>query len=623
MKKAFLIFIGCYFVSSFCFGQVHTWTGNGDNYFWSDADNWDQGTIPLIDGVGTVIIPTGAEVHSTSTINFEYGEFTGGGTLFNNGAMNLINSDEVLTSKIFSNISILSSTYINVFRADGILNTDPILINEGAIIYSGYASGIGLFNLNGIGISFNSLQPGILFISSDFTKTGIEDVIIDVEMNICCYDFTVAEGTLIIEPYTVNNVFGPYFDIPQGASLFLKGNTIFNGSGGSVTGNIQGLLEITNGLAANPSILGSFFFDAEGEIILNNVTFQGSGTFYSRVNVFIPENTTATIDGPRFSNQRTLYAGHNSTILLNGETRLSNSSNGEMILNECVIEGNNNQRITNGGFITINNNSNVFVDNVSFENYNVLNIGNGSFIMGDNSELDNYYYFDPEFPEWEEYGKIIGSGNFRFPTYNSQTVKNNGMFSPELGITTMHTENFSQTDTGFIEIEINDLNSFDKIENIGATNFEGGFKIELNFQPSIGDEFIVYQSDSSITSCSPISTITANYNNYDYVFDVICNTNNITLRLTEILGMDSFSNNGVSFYPNPTSEVVNYNISKDIIFDNNNMIVILNGLGEILKKVYIDKPLGNINIDDLSSGLYIIKLITDKKIVSVSKLIIE
>ncbi|MFT7073673.1 MAG: hypothetical protein ACJA1Z_001095 [Patiriisocius sp.] len=48
--------------------QAHTWTGNGNGVFWSGPLNWDMGTIPLQNGEGTVIIPAGIEVLSTSAI---------------------------------------------------------------------------------------------------------------------------------------------------------------------------------------------------------------------------------------------------------------------------------------------------------------------------------------------------------------------------------------------------------------------------------------------------------------------------------------------------------------------------------------------------------------------------
>ncbi len=48
---------------------------------------------------------------------------------------------------------------------------------------------------------------------------------------------------------------------------------------------------------------------------------------------------------------------------------------------------------------------------------------------------------------------------------------------------------------------------------------------------TIGDEFIIYGSDNPLTNCQPVSTTSAVFNNFNYVFDVICNTDNITLRL--------------------------------------------------------------------------------------------
>ncbi len=427
-------------------------------------------------------------------------------------------------------------------------------------------------------------------------------------MKICCYDFLVSEGQLTIESSTVNTILGPFFDIPLGSSLILKGNTVFAG-GGSVSGNIQGQLVITDSLTENPSITGTFFFDAEGEIILDNVTFQGDGFFHGRINTFLPENSTVTFDGPRFSNQRILETSPLSTIILKNGGRLLNSNYAEMILNGGSIIGINYELFSNGGLIKIINNSEFNLNGINFRNTNILNLGQGSFIMDDNSGFENYYYFDPEYPEFVDYGEIIGAGYFKFPTYNSETINNNGIFSPGPGVNTMNTENFSQKVSGITQIEIENISNYDTIINIGTTYFEGEFEVMLGFSPIIGDEFIVYQSDTPLTICNPISTTSASYNNLNYVFDVICNFDNITLKLSEILTTNEFDLNDYKFYisPNPVRDKLNIIIQDvSIIYS----IKIYNVLGKIVLEE--KKKVNQIDVSNLKSGLLFLKIETDR-----------
>lgn len=619
--KTFLYFVSSFiFFSYSSFAQTHTWTGNGDNYFWSDSDNWDQGTIPLLNGVGTVIIPEGVEVHSTSEINFEYGEFTGGGTLINNGVINLINDSETETLKVFSNITIMSQADTNIYRSNGILNNDPIILNEGAVFFTGHN---GTFTLNGIGISFTSDLPGFLNINGDFTKTGIEDVVIDVEMKICCYDFTVSEGLLLIEPATSNIILGPFFDIHQDASLILKGNHIFAGNGGSVNGNIEGYLEITNGPVDTPLITGSFFFDAEGILTLKNVTFQGNGFFHCRVNVNLPESSTLTIDGPRFSNQEIFTTYSNSSIFLKNEGRFSNSDT-LIIEGDSSISGLNNELFNNGGLVQILNNSSFEISNINLTNSNTIDIKQGDFILNDDSSFENYYYFD-DYGGWGEYyGEVLGSGTFKFPSYNPQTVNNNAIFSPEPGVTSINTINFSQNSTGFIKIDIDNLTSFDTVINTGTTFFEGDFEVNLNFTPDIGDEFIVFQTGTEISNCSPELTTSTEYNNNTFIFDVICNPNNITLKLVEILAIEDYNLTDYNFYiyPNPVSETAIFNISINDI--DNPSVYIYNILGQnVYQMEIIRNSQPKFIRNNLPNGVYFAQLKSNSKLLAVTKMVLK
>ncbi|MDY0282621.1 MAG: T9SS type A sorting domain-containing protein, partial [Salinivirgaceae bacterium] len=50
------------------------------------------------------------------------------------------------------------------------------------------------------------------------------------------------------------------------------------------------------------------------------------------------------------------------------------------------------------------------------------------------------------------------------------------------------------------------------------------------------------------------STITAAYDGYNYIFDVICNADNITLKVSSVvLGLEMNTLSNLSLYPNPSN----------------------------------------------------------------------
>ena len=82
-----------------------------------------------------------------------------------------------------------------------------------------------------------------------FLSINSEDVFIDVETVICCYEFRVEGGSLLLEPSTENSIYGPDLFISGNASLIFSGKNKFTSSNGVDTrmeGINDGYLEIKN-----------------------------------------------------------------------------------------------------------------------------------------------------------------------------------------------------------------------------------------------------------------------------------------------------------------------------------------------------------------------------------------
>ncbi|MEX0996048.1 MAG: T9SS type A sorting domain-containing protein [Flavobacteriaceae bacterium] len=618
----------------FSFGQTHTWTGNGDNYFWEDPLNWDVGTVPLQNGIGTVIIPTGAVVHTTTLIVFKQGLFTGGGTFNNNGALHIIHDSDVNSTKVFEDILIDMNGFLKIFKSPGINNNEPIYINEGAVIQTGGQSFD--IEINGVDISFSSTIPGKLEILGPLIKTGNNDTYIDIEMLICCYNFNIQEGSLLIQPFNQNIILAPTIMIENNASLIFSGKNIFSGNA-SMEGYNEGYFEIKNNGTENPFISTTFFFSVEGILTIKDVTFKGGGTFrVQNADVIVTGEENITLDNVDIwiqptTGTLTLGTGNPFSVNLINGSQIRNG--GELFLNGANIIGSGSsaeeQLINSGVFTVLNSTIQHEFNGIYFKNIEILNLNEGAIILDDNSSFENHFYQDPDYPDYIEYGKIIGSGLFKFPEYNPANIHNNGIFDPSPGINNLNTINYSQNSTALILIDIDGTSpgEYDTITNTGETNFEGGFIVNLNFEANIGDEFMVYTSIEALSECNPVSTTSAIYNGFEYVFDVICNDTNIVLKLNNIIlnTEDNIITNTPFFViPNPAIEVITFEYPASIFEDYDQLeIEIYTSLKQKIATIPLREKTTTFDVSHLSSGVYFARLNSEERTIAITKIVLK
>ncbi|MEP0266079.1 T9SS type A sorting domain-containing protein [Dokdonia sp.] len=616
MKKIIFLtlFLACHLVM---WSQTHTWTGNGDGFFWSDPLNWDMGTIPLQNGEGTVIIPEGVEVHSTSAIIFTKGEFTGGGALNSNGTFQAIHTSETNATKTLSNFTLKNTGAFTITKADGISNPEPFFINEQASLISQTQQ--GFITIDGVDISFNTPNPGLLNITSPFFKNGADTVTIDIDMYICCYDFTVTEGTLLIEPFNENTILGPTIQVEENAGLIFSGANNFGLSGGSIEGYNHGYLEIKNNDEAHPTVIGDLFYRVNGIITWDDVTFTGGGTFRIReADLLITGNHDITLDNvivlvQPVTSSAILGTGNPFTIFLKNGARFSNGSD-EFYLDGATFIGTGtaNERFSNSGILTVLNSTiDHHFNGLEFTNNELILLNEGTILIDDTSSFSNYFFQHPDYPEFIEYGTLQGSGTFQFPSTFTIPLSNNGCFDPGPGIQKLKTTNYNQTETAKLLIDINGYIpgvDHDIIENSDEAYFEGGFEVNLTFEPQIGDEFVVFSSDSEITNCVPESTTTASYNNLNYTFDVLCNLQDITLKVSQILSVEDFITDKPSFNlaSNPVSTEAIFNI-EDFSRTKDAEINIYTLAGKRIKRITSITKKTTLNTEEFSNGVYLVK----------------
>ncbi|WP_298140221.1 T9SS type A sorting domain-containing protein [Flavobacterium sp.] len=129
--------------------------------------------------------------------------------------------------------------------------------------------------------------------------------------------------------------------------------------------------------------------------------------------------------------------------------------------------------------------------------------------------------------------------------------------------------------------------------------------INLPFNDATNDGYVVFKikTKPTLTVGSTISNLANIY--FDYNFPIVTNTATSTFQT---LASNQFNlDNYLSLSPNPAKDILNINIQDEV---NIKSIAIYNMLGQLIQ--ITTNPTNSINISDLKTGNYIIKLHTEK-----------
>lgn len=98
----------------------------------------------------------------------------------------------------------------------------------------------------------------------------------------------------------------------------------------------------------------------------------------------------------------------------------------------------------------------------------------------------------------------------------------------------------------------------------------------------------------------------------------------ITIKIVNCTGFDKMQNEiFLTISPNPAKDNLEIRLLNNISINSNLKLNLINEFGQIVKEITIESQLTNVNISDLSSGLYFYRLQDDKYILKASKLIID
>ncbi len=163
-------------------------------------------------------------------------------------------------------------------------------------------------------------------------------------------------------------------------------------------------------------------------------------------------------------------------------------------------------------------------------------------------------------------GIMAGEGTFDI----TAPFTNNGIIRPDGSQTVELTflNNFQVSPTSIIELDISGTmtDDHDRLKIFGDPFVEGIIDINLLYDANLGDEYIIFTATQGL-SCNLPATLFAEYNGYMYELEVICNSNDITLKVIDkelILNIEAFETISTKVAPNPTDGVFELHFGKTL-----------------------------------------------------------
>jgi len=157
-----------------------------------------------------------------------------------------------------------------------------------------------------------------------------------------------------------------------------------------------------------------------------------------------------------------------------------------------------------------------------------------------------------------------------------------------------YTVNWHQPTTNTVSIQLNQTQS-----DPSVSFFEANVPVRLN--GTNGEVLdLVLNNNTNGQSFTENVTFTVNSIDFDPDAHLISKNNNVTLDLEN----NPFITENISFFPNPTSNILTIETSKNIAFKN---VIIYNTLG----KEVLTTNQKQVNLKPLNSGIYFIKVFTD------------
>ncbi len=621
--------------------QLKTYTNATNNDTWHDPNNWSPTGVP--NDFNDVLIP------ANSILNIE---FLGTGNPFMN---NLTVEEGSIVTKFSANQMVIGG--LGNFAPDTEFNILEGVVVTKSLIINGELNSIGPLSkgLRGDGPDPSVSITGTMNIQSPSEPFTLREITLHI---LPSGILTVEEGSIIISAFTGRVLNEGLLQKTAGNGTFTI-STSFENDGGTINVDSGSMMLSGGTILTN----GQYNVNPNGFLELNNLnTHAVNGTL------------TGQLDGPFVVNGGGLFVGNGGTNFLDfsGPSRVewrggvlsASTASGTVLVNRGKINYNliGTQQIQLSGGVILRNEGDIFFNG----NVNDFSINQNSIF--ENSELGVITMSDGSATSGGPFtntGLIqkttgAGSANIGRLTNNAPGVVNvkvgnvsfvasyegNGLITGDGSVSPIEFTEIAGTiapgDNGVGTLDYNNTFEFDstaecvyQIEINGTTpgsehdvftinapaQLNGSFDIQLGFAPQLNDEFVVITA-TNVTECTLPAQTVGYFGGNGYTFDVVCGTDNVTLRVIDIfLGIDENIIAAVKAFPNPTSG--NFTITIGTTLSEINTTT-TNILGQVVAfERFVNTDTLEIDLQGSSPGIYFVTLTTDVGISETIKVVKE
>lgn len=368
-----------------------------------------------------------------------------------------------------------------------------------------------------------------------------------------------------------------------------------------------------------------FRIESGASLLWNKGGFIGGAVIQNNGSMLLATSEEKHLTGANIENSGYIDIVSIGFLRLNDSSKITNTSTGVININGSgnLTHQSGNPIFDNEGIVRKVGGPNAGASYMIFEmnNGGIIDIGeNQSFLfLSALGALNNL-----------ETGVMTGLGTYDI----TAPFDTPGTISPGDGnIGTLNfVNNFSLSPLSKLRFDISGTNSgeYDVISITGFPDLDGNILIDLNYTPTIGDEFTIITAND-INSCNfPAQVMNTIGVGTRYLFDVICDNTTVKLVVAEeVLSVDEFATEAYEFYvqPNPASETINivFKASEGNVHLYLNLsLSLFNVLGQKVKTVEnFSKGNTSFQRGKLESGLYFIQLNSKEQTLATTKLIIN
>ncbi|MEZ4874266.1 MAG: T9SS type A sorting domain-containing protein [Flavobacteriaceae bacterium] len=378
-------------------------------------------------------------------------------------------------------------------------------------------------------------------------------------------------------------------------------------------------LQSTLTIKSNLTLMGAIQIGENASLIWQKGTLTG-GNIQNNGLFVIEGSDLKDINGTNITNFAQLEINNSGVIHIAGSMTIHNPSTGQVIIdsNGGLIEDSGETIFNNEGYVhkLSNGSPGNFYMIFEMNNAGVIEIGdNQTFLFLVTSQNFN------NLPN----GILTGTGTFDI----TATFSNTGTIAPAGDGSTGTLDfvnNFHFIADTTLRIDVNSATDYDTLDIFSAPYLEGNLEVNLLSELQLEDELTVI-TNSNPSTCNLPSQVIATSASALYTFDVLCTTNSVILKVTqiEVLSTEEFSQESFfRVYPNPTKDYLSFEYAPSLLQDYpQSKIELFSVLGQKIASFPVKELTTQVAISNVPSGVYLALWVSEEQVLATTKLMVE